>query len=145
MPRTFQISDMGVAAALDAQARKAPIPVSVEAGGTGRYPQETEAAVYFCTLEALHNAAKHADPSRAIVRLSESIAELAFEVADDGRGGRPQHHAPGHRLQGMADRIDALGGHVQVDSGPARALGSAAEYPLAPSADQEPVKPERSR
>lgn len=89
MPRTFQISDMGVAAALDAQARKAPIPVSVEAGGTGRYPQETEAAVYFCTLEALHNAAKHADPSRAIVRLSESIAELAFEVADDGRGFDP--------------------------------------------------------
>jgi signal transduction histidine kinase len=89
MPRTFQISDMGVAAALDAQARKAPIPVSVEAGGTGRYPQETDAAVYFCTLEALHNAAKHADPSRAIVRLSESIAELAFEVADDGRGFDP--------------------------------------------------------
>ena len=89
MPRTFQISDMGVAAALDAQARKAPIPVSVEAGGIGRYPQETEAAVYFCTLEALHNAAKHADPSRAIVRLSESIAELAFEVADDGRGFDP--------------------------------------------------------
>jgi signal transduction histidine kinase len=89
MPRTFQISDMGVAAALDAQARKAPIPVSVEAGGTGRYPQETEAAVYFCTLEALHNAAKHADPSRAIVRLSESIAELAFKVADDGRGFDP--------------------------------------------------------
>ena len=100
MPRTFQISDMGVAAALDAQARKAPIPVSVEAGGTGRYPQETEAAVYFCTLEALHNAAKHADPSRAIVRLSESIAELAFEVADDGPGVRPQHHAPGHRPAG---------------------------------------------
>jgi signal transduction histidine kinase len=93
MPRTFQISDMGVAAALDAQARKAPIPVSVEAGGTGRYPQETEAAVYFCTLEALHNAAKHADPSRAIVRLSESIAELAFKVADDGRGSTPAPRA----------------------------------------------------
>ena len=45
--------------------------------------------MYFCTLEALHNAAKHADPSRAIVRLSESIAELAFEVADDGRGFDP--------------------------------------------------------
>lgn len=112
------LADMGIAAALDAQARKAPIPVSVEAGGIGRYPQETEAAVYFCTLEALRNAAEHADPSRAIVRLSESNAELAFEVADDGRGFDPSTTHQGTGLQGMADRIDALGGHVQVDSGP---------------------------
>ena len=112
------LADMGVAAALDAQARKAPIPVSVEAGGIGRYPQETEAAVYFCTLEALRNAAEHADPSRAIVRLSESNGELAFEVADDGRGFDPSTTHQGTGLQGMADRIDALGGHVQVDSGP---------------------------
>jgi signal transduction histidine kinase len=112
------LADMGIAAALDAQARKAPIPVSVEAGGIGRYPQETEAAVYFCSLEALRNAAEHADPSRAIVRLSESNAELAFEVADDGRGFDPSTTHQGTGLQGMADRIDALGGHVQVDSGP---------------------------
>ena len=112
------LADMGVAAALDAQARKAPIPVSVEAGGIGRYPQETEAAVYFCALEALRNAAEHADPSRAIVRLSESNAELAFEVADDGRGFDPATTRQGTGLQGIADRIDALGGHVQVDSGP---------------------------
>jgi signal transduction histidine kinase len=49
--------------------RRVPIPVSVEAGGIGRYPQETEAAIYFCALEALRNAAKHADASRASVRL----------------------------------------------------------------------------
>ena len=54
------LADMGIAAALDAQARKAPIPVSVEADGIGRYPQEIEAAVYFCALEALRNAARHA-------------------------------------------------------------------------------------
>src|SRR6185312_13566882 len=51
------LADMGVAAALDAQARKAPIAVSVEADGVGRYPQEIEAAVYFCALEALRSAA----------------------------------------------------------------------------------------
>ena len=112
------LADMGVAAALGAQARKAPIPVSVEASGIGRYPQQTEAAVYFCALEALHNAAKHADASRASVRLSESNAELRFEVADDGHGFDPATTQQGTGLQGIADRIDALGGHVQVDSGP---------------------------
>ena len=56
------LADMGVAAALDAQARKAPIAVSVEADGIGRYPQEIEAAVYFCALEALRSAAGQAAP-----------------------------------------------------------------------------------
>jgi signal transduction histidine kinase len=80
--------------------------VSVEAGGIGRYPQETEAAIYFCALEALRNAAKHADASRASVRLSESNAELRFEVADDGRGFDPVTTQQGTGLQDMADRID---------------------------------------
>jgi signal transduction histidine kinase len=112
------LADMGIAPALDAQARKAPIPVSVEAGGIGRYPQETEAVVYFCAVEALRNAAKHAHASRASVRLSESNAELRFEITDNGQGFDPATTQQGTGLQGIADRIDALGGHVNVDSGP---------------------------
>jgi signal transduction histidine kinase len=124
------LADMGIAAALDAQARKAPIPVSVEAGGIGRYPQETEAAVYFCALEALRNAAKHAHASRASVRLSESNAELQFEVADNGQGFDPATTQQGTGLQGIADRIDALGGHVHIDSAPGQGTKINGQVPV---------------
>jgi signal transduction histidine kinase len=110
------LADMGIAAALDAQARKAPFPVSVEADGIGRYPQEIEAAVYFCVLETLHNLARHAD-ARASVRLSVSDSDLRFEVTDDGQGPEPGTGRPGADLQTMADRIDALGGKILIDSG----------------------------
>ena len=128
------LADMGIAAALDAQARKAPIPVSIEADAIGRYPQEIEAAVYFCVLETLHNLARHAD-ARASVRLSVSDGDLRFEVTDDSQGpepgtgrpgtgrpgtGRPGTGRPGADLQAMADRIDALGGEILIDSGPGR-------------------------
>jgi signal transduction histidine kinase len=82
------LADLGVAVALDAQARKAPVPVSVEADGIGRYPQEIEAAVYFCALEALRSTAGHGGAARASVRLSARDGELRFEVTGDG-GGRP--------------------------------------------------------
>jgi len=106
------LADLGVAAALDAQAGKAAIPVSVEADGIGRYPQEIEAAVYFCALEALRSAAGHAGASRARVRLWASGGELRFEVSGDGHG----NGGWGADLQAMADRIDALGGDIRVGS-----------------------------
>src|SRR5204862_827788 len=71
------LADMGIAAALDTQARKTPIPVSVKADAIGRYPQQIEAAVYFCALEALHDLARHAD-ARARVHLSVSDGDLRF-------------------------------------------------------------------
>jgi signal transduction histidine kinase len=141
------LADMGVAAALDAQARKAPIDVSVEADGIGRYPQEIEAAVYFCALEALRSAAGQADAARASVRLFARDGQLRFEVAGDGgppgtgsggpgaNGGPPGGHGraprtdrgwdaggggPGADLQAMADRIDALGGEIRIDPAPGR-------------------------
>ena len=106
------LADLGVVAALDAQARKAAIDVSVEADGIGRYPQEIEAAVYFCALEALRSAAGHADASRASVRLWASDGDLRFEVSGDSQGNGRW----GADLQAMADRIDALGGEIRVDS-----------------------------
>jgi signal transduction histidine kinase len=114
------LADMGIAAALDAQARNAPIPVSVEAGGIGRYPQEIEAAVYFCALEALRSAARRGDAGGASVRLSVGDGDLRFEVAGDGHGSGAGDGPLGADLQGMADRIDALGGEIQIDSGPGR-------------------------
>jgi signal transduction histidine kinase len=110
------LADQGLPAALASQARKATIPVEVDADGVGRYPQDAEAAVYFCCLEALQNVTKYAQASRVIVRLSVRDEELAFEVTDDGQGFDPQRTPMGSGLQNMADRLAALGGTVEVRS-----------------------------
>jgi signal transduction histidine kinase len=112
------LASEGLAAALEAQARKAPVPTSVTAGGVGRYPQEMEAAVYFCVLEALQNVAKYAGATRAEVKLTGSGHDLRFEVTDDGAGFDPGSKAYGTGLQGMADRLHAHGGSLDVRSSP---------------------------
>jgi signal transduction histidine kinase len=112
------LADLGIAAALDAQARKAPVPVSVETDGIGRYPEEIEAAVYFCALEALRSAAWHAGATHASVRLSANGGDLWFEVTGDGQRPGAGTGAWGADLQAMADRVDALGGEILVDAAP---------------------------
>ena len=110
------LSDQGLAAALEAQARKAAIPIATEAVGTRRYRQEMEAAVYFCCLEAIQNATKHADASKASIRLWEEDGDLRFSVADDGRGFDMESAPLGTGLQNMADRLAALEGVLEVHS-----------------------------
>ena len=110
----------GLVTALQAQARKAPVPTSVTADGVGRYPQDVEAAVYFCVLEALQNVAKYAGATRAEVRLAISGHDLTFEVTDDGAGIDPGREGYGTGLQGMADRLHAHGGSLAVRSSPGR-------------------------
>jgi signal transduction histidine kinase len=112
------LADQGLAAALQAQARKVPFPVEVEPNGVTRYPAEAEATAYFCVLEALQNAAKYAEPSRAVVRLGEEDGRLVFSVSDDGSGFDVKATAKGSGLQNMADRLDALGGSIEVTSSP---------------------------
>jgi signal transduction histidine kinase len=110
------LAERGLGAALESQARKATLPVVIEVDGIGRYSQETEAAVYFCVLEALQNVQKYAEASRATVRLSEVGGELRFDVADDGKGFDPASAKRGAGLTNMADRLDALGGGIEVES-----------------------------
>ena len=112
------LADQGLAAALSAQARKSSVPVTVEANGIGRYPQEIEAAIYFCCLEALQNVAKYAQANAGTVRLFANDGVLSFEVSDDGIGFDPDVTDYGTGLQGMADRLDALGGSLEVRSRP---------------------------
>jgi signal transduction histidine kinase len=112
------LADKGLAEALDAQARKASIPVTVDSDGVGRYPREIESTLYFCCLEALQNVAKYAHATHAEIRLSESADELAFTVIDDGDGFDPSSTRRGSGLQGMADRLDAIGGTLEVGSNP---------------------------
>src|SRR6266516_6035900 len=112
------LASMGLVAALEAQARKAPVPTSVTADGVGRYPQDLEAAVYFCVLEALQNVAKYAGATQAEVRLAASGPDLEFTVTDEGAGFDPDNNAYGTGLQGMADRLHAHSGSLVVRSQP---------------------------
>jgi signal transduction histidine kinase len=112
------LADLGLRSALEAQARKAALPVTVEADAVGRYSQEIEAALYFCVLEALQNVAKYAQASTARVALGEDGQCLAFTVEDDGAGFDQTTTSMGTGVQGMADRLAALGGTIEITSAP---------------------------
>ena len=114
------LADKGLVAALESQARKATLPVQVDADGVGRYPQDVEAAVYFCCLEALQNVQKYAAAKSAVVKLDGSEDGLTFEVTDDGQGFDGASVKRGAGLTNMTDRIDALGGRLEVSSTPER-------------------------
>jgi signal transduction histidine kinase len=111
------LAEQGLVMALRAQAARSPVPVVLDADQVGRYPQDTESTVYFCTLEALQNVAKHAQASAVTVRLSGSSEVLEFSVSDDG-AGFPAGTSHGFGLQGMSDRLAAHGGTLTVRSRP---------------------------
>jgi signal transduction histidine kinase len=112
------LADQGLAAALVAQARKAPIPVSVETDGVGRYPQEVEAAAYFCALEAVQNAGKYGGGGGATITLGFEDGALLLRVADRGPGFDTATVKPGSGLTNMRDRLEALGGTLEIVSAP---------------------------
>jgi signal transduction histidine kinase len=114
------LADKGLTEALRAQARKASIDVAIDADGVGRYAPEVEAAVYFCCLEALQNVAKYARATNVTLRLAAGGGWIRFIVADDGVGFDPSPSTAslGTGLQGMVDRLDALGGALEIRSAP---------------------------
>jgi signal transduction histidine kinase len=114
------LADQGLVAALSSQARKAAIPTEVVGDQIARYPQDVEATVYFCALEALNNVAKYANATRAEVRLAQDDGFVTFAVTDDGAGFDPSRTGYGTGLRGMADRIDAVNGTLEVTSTPGR-------------------------
>lgn len=111
----------GLVAALREAALRSAIPTQVRCERSVRHGPELEAAVYFCCLEALQNAAKHAgDGARTTVDLVERDGVLSFEVADDGAGFDPDTASVNAGLQNMTDRIGALGGELRIESAPGR-------------------------
>jgi signal transduction histidine kinase len=131
------LADRGLVAALESQARKATVPVEVMASDIRRYPQDVEAAVYFCCLEALQNVQKYAHATQAEVSLLDSGGELRFEISDDGQGFDPTTAKRGSGLTNMSDRLDALGGTVEVRSRPSEGtilLGTLPIQALVPTA-----------
>ena len=109
----------GLRGALTQAAERSAIPVTLDCDRVGRFAAELEAAVYFCCLEALQNASKHAGERASVtVGLKQRGGALAWQVADDGRGFDSHVAHPGCGLLNMTDRIVALGGQLQIVSRP---------------------------
>jgi signal transduction histidine kinase len=124
------LADLGLAAALNAQAGKSAVPVAVEADGIGRFPGDTEAAVYFCCLEALQNTTKYAHASNARICLQAQNGTLRFTVSDNGTGYDTRHTPMGSGLRNMADRLAALGGRLEVQSAPSQGTTITGHLPV---------------
>ncbi|MER6947309.1 sensor histidine kinase [Nonomuraea sp. NPDC000554] len=126
------LSQGGLVEAVEERCARLPVPTTVAAGGelrSQRFPDEVEGAMYFTVSEAVANALKHAGATRIEVRLARAGGRLCATVADDGRGFDPR--ATGHRgLATLADRLDALGGGVELDSGPGKGTRMNAWVPV---------------
>ena len=124
----------GLTEALPAAAGRAALPTTAEVAGLRRYPSEVEAAVYFCCLEALQNAGKHAgEGAKAKLRVWEDDGVLHFEVSDNGVGFTPAADASGslgHGFVNMADRLGAIDGSVDVQSSPGHGATISGHVPL---------------
>jgi signal transduction histidine kinase len=122
------LSEGGLGPALRVLAARAPFPVAVECPGA-RLPEAVETAVWFVVSEALTNVAKHADASRAAVRVTIDGGRARVEVADDGRGGAVAGRGSG--LGGLMERAAALGGVLTVADDPGGGTLLVAELPCA--------------
>jgi signal transduction histidine kinase len=119
----------GLKAALRARARQVPISIDVQCGSE-RYPRELEGAFYFCCSEALQNLTKHSRATRGSVRVWCEDGRLCFEVRDNGRGLDAARAKSGGGLQNIRDRLDVLGGVVDVSSTPGAGARVAGWVPL---------------
>lgn len=109
----------GVAGALRAETATLPFTVDLVDGTRHRFRAELEETVYFCCMEAIQNAVKHASPSRIRVRLAVQDGWLAAEVSDDGPGFDAEHASPGAGLANMRERVRRWDGQVAIRSSPA--------------------------
>ena len=96
----------------------------------GRYPADVENAVYFCCLEAMQNASKHAPDAHAVTVVLGEREGLVFEVRDDGAGFDLEMMAPGVGMTNMHDRMAAVGGAVEITSSPGAGTVVAGRIPL---------------
>jgi signal transduction histidine kinase len=110
------LTERGLRPALEALARRAPMDVRLETPLSRRLPDAVETTVYYVVAEALTNATKHARADRAVVRLTVSDGTARVEISDDGIGGASVHVGGG--ISGLAERLEALGGRLEVDSPP---------------------------
>ena len=122
------LTDRGLVPALQSLANRAPFLVEIAAEPSARLPEAVEAAVYYVVAESLTNAAKHSGASEALVALSTTTDTVTVEIRDNGRGGA--NLSDGTGLRGLADRVEALGGELLVQSDTAGGTVIRAELPL---------------
>jgi signal transduction histidine kinase len=123
------LTERGLGPALEALQSRATVPVEIAELPDERLPASVEAAAYYVVAEAITNVAKYAGASAATVAVRRSNGSATVTVSDDGVGGADPDHGSG--LRGLAARVEALNGHVDVDSPPARGTRITAEIPLA--------------
>jgi signal transduction histidine kinase len=124
------VLEHGLGPALDAVATRSRVPVTVSCDLPGRLPQPVELAAYFVACEALTNVAKYADASGATVRAWQAAGVATVEIADDGIGGADDSRGSG--LRGLADRVEALDGHLRIVSPAGAGTVVTAELPCVP-------------
>jgi signal transduction histidine kinase len=122
------LTELGLAAAINELIARSPVPVEASASPQ-RWPAAIEAAAYFLCSEALANVTKYARASRVQIRVTNDETQLQVEVTDDGIGGASP--AQGSGLRGLADRVQALGGRLTIDSPPGQGTRLIARLPLA--------------
>jgi signal transduction histidine kinase len=122
------LSEGGLAPALKALARRSAIPVELEASVQQRLAERVEVAAYYVASEALTNAAKHAQASRARIRVEAGNGILSLRIHDDGVGGADP--ARGSGLIGLTDRVEALGGTIEIESPPGEGTSLYVELPV---------------
>jgi signal transduction histidine kinase len=120
------LTQNGLAAALESLAARTPVPVDIAQAPSGRLPAPVEAAAYFVACEGLANAVKHAKASRITISAFRQNGRLVVEVADDGVGGAD---SSGSGLRGLADRLEAQGGRLHVESSDGRGTRVIGELP----------------
>jgi signal transduction histidine kinase len=122
------LSDRGLPAALEALAARAPLRVGLHVELNGRAPEPVELAAYYLVSEALTNTLKHSNATSAAVSVVRRGTRLVVEVADDGAGGADRDS--GFGLRGLSDRLEALGGQLEISSPPGTGTTLRAEIPL---------------
>ncbi|MGZ8650131.1 MAG: sensor histidine kinase [Solirubrobacteraceae bacterium] len=125
------LTQRGLEAALESLASRAPLPVDLRATLAARLPTAVETAAYFAVSEALANVVKHARAGFVAVDVRVERGRLVIDVADDGCGGASA--GAGSGLSGLADRVGALDGRVEIDSSPGDGTRVHVEIPLVPT------------
>jgi signal transduction histidine kinase len=127
------LATYGVVEALRAECAHSGIPVRIVAGDIARSTPDVETPVYLCCLESVQNAVKHAGSGASVtVVLRREADELTFNVHDDGRGFDPAATAPGAGLTGLRDRVETIGGRIEITAAPGRGTTVAGVVPWPP-------------
>ena len=122
------LTERGLGPALDALATRAPVPIEIAELPEARLSASVEAAAYYVVAEAITNVAKYAHATHATVSIRRSDGRATVTVADDGVGGADP--SAGSGLRGLSARVEALNGHLDVDSPPERGTRITAEIPF---------------